>query len=358
VSTDDSASAEVFEHVHGFPPQVTVEVRGRVNLIGDHTDYADGFVLPALLRRGLQVSAARADRFSVHSRHMGETVTFGLDHSLQRHWSDYVAGSLIALRQSGVDVPPLALLVTSDLPLGVGLSSSAALEVGTIRAALALTVVTLDSLEIARIGQRAENEFCGVACGILDQMACTAGRPGHALALDCRSLGHEHVRIPDAFCFAVIDSGLTRQLNEGAYNERRLACEHAARHLGLPALRDAVLDDVRRLDGTLQRRARHVVTENARVHAAVEALRSCDPQRFGALMLESHRSLRDDFEVTVPGTDRLVEICCHAGAIGARQTGGGFGGALVALVDPPTCKDWWETVRAAAPRAQFVDAIP
>jgi galactokinase len=256
------------------------------------------------------------------------------------------------LSKRGFDVPPVNVLVRSDVPLGAGVSSSAALEVAVIRAALSLIGAEMVDGEIARAAQAAENEYCGVQCGILDQMACAVGRPGEALLLDCRTGTASLVALSPAFHFVVIHSGEERKLADGAYNSRRAAVEAAASALHLRSLRDATAECVVSLsDGEMLKRARHVVSENGRVLAAVDALHSDDVARFGALMSESHRSLAVDYEVSTPGIDRLVASAVAAGAYGARLTGAGFGGCIVALVARAEVASWWTRVGAENPNA-------
>lgn len=329
---------------------------GRVNLIGDHTDYADGFVLPMPLSCTTIVEVVPGDAWRVRTDLDDGACAFGLDDTPRGTWVDYIVGPLRELRGHGLDLTPLDLTVASTVPAGAGVSSSAALEVAVIRAALAATDAKLDDPTVARLAHAAETGYCGLNCGIMDQMAVACGAPGHALFLDCRSERTEQIGIPEDFCFATVHSGEARRLAAGAYNERRAAVEDAARQLGHAALRDAALDEIARLtDAGLRARARHVVTENARVRAAVEALKAKDPARFGALMTESHASLRDDFEVSTPALDALVGAARDAGALGARLTGAGFGGCIVALVPPDAAESWWENVRGACPNARLIE---
>jgi galactokinase len=325
---------------------------GRVNLIGEHTDYNDGFVLPFALPRRTVVSAERADGWTVTSG--GETVSFGdadLEPGRVPGWAGYVAGVAWALRSAGYDVPGATLDVTSDVPVGAGLSSSAALESAVLAALADLGGLPVEGFERARLARRAENDYVGVPCGVMDQAASTLARPGHALFLDCRTEATSHVPLPLAehgLSILVVDSRAPHQLTDGAYAERREACRAAARALGVPALRDATVEDLERLDDPLlRRRARHVVTENARVLATVALLEAGDLRGIGPLLTASHASMRDDFEITVPEVDTAVEAALDAGAYGARMTGGGFGGCVIALVDSGRVDD----VRDAVERA-------
>ena len=340
-----------FLRVFGRAPAVEASAPGRVNLIGDHTDYAEGFCLPMPLALGTSVALAPAATFQAHSEEMGATLSFDPFGPPRGDWTDYIAGALSELARTGFDVPPVEVSVRSSVPSGAGLSSSAALEVATLRAMLALTGQALSDGVVARLAQAGENNYCGVQCGILDQMASAAGRPSQALLLDCRTGTGRLVAVPREFRFAIVHCGEPRRLAGGAYNARRAATAEAARQLGLPALRDADAASLAALaDDELLKRARHVVTENERVLSAVAALEAVDLPRFGALMNESHASLARDFEVSIPALDRLVESMLDAGAAGARLTGAGFGGCIVALF-PPDIPDWWPGVAAMNPGA-------
>lgn len=343
-----------FREAFGCEAEAEGRAPARVNLIGDHTDYAEGFCLPMPLRCETRVAMARAPAFAARSEGHPASA-FDPSGPPRGDWTDYVAGPLAELAAAGVEVPPVTVLVASGVPQGAGVSSSAALEVAVIRAALALAGKSLPDAEVARMAQRAENRYCGVNCGILDQMASAAGRAGQALLLDCRTGTGRLVGVPPAFRFRVVHCGEERRLADGAYNERRRAVEEAASLLGLSALRDAVPGDIERLPPSVRPRARHVVTENMRVAAAVDALEEADLTAFGRLMTGSHRSLAMDYEVSTPALDRLVEAMLAAGAAGARLTGAGFGGCAVALLPPDIDEAvWWERVSAANPQAWLV----
>jgi galactokinase len=315
---------------------VTWAAPGRVNLIGEHTDYNDGYVLPFALPQRTVVTAAPLDgvRWTATSSLGGSIAFDSLSPGTPDGWGAYVAGVVWALRDAGFDVPGAELTIESDVPLGAGLSSSAALECAVLGA-----LVDLGSLPLARadwpaIAQRAENAYVGMPCGIMDQSAAVLCEAGHALFLDCRSLKTAQVPfdLPAAgLALLVIDTRAPHQLVSGEYAARRASCEEAAAALGVPSLRDAV--DLGALDGVVRRRARHVLTENERVLECVRLLGSADIPAIGPLLTASHESLRDDFEVTVPELDVAVEAALAAGAYGARMTGGGFGGCVIALVD-------------------------
>jgi galactokinase len=321
-----------FGAVFGGTPQAVGAAPGRVNLLGEHTDYNDGFVLPIAIVQRTRVAMRRSPeaRFSLHARGQGDTVHFELDAPPSPHFASYVYGCLMLARRSGAVIPPLQIHVESDVPIGVGLSSSAALEVATLRCLRELLALPFDDVLIAQLAQRAEIKYAGVQCGIMDQMASSLADTTRALLLDTRTLERRFVELPAGSAVLVIDSGVARSLAASGYNQRRAECEHAARLLGVASLRDvASLASLGALTGTLLRRARHVVTENARV---LEAVACGSAEAFGALMNASHASLRDDYEVSTPELDHLVALLqARHGVYGARLTGAGFGGACVAL---------------------------
>ena len=334
-----------FEKLYGRPPAGEWSAPGRVNLIGEHTDYNDGYVLPLALPQRTRVAAAPVPvpEWTVWSAQAGESVRFGpaeLVPGRVTGWAGYVAGVVWALRDAGFPVPGAELAVVSEVPVGAGLSSSAALECAVLTALAGLAGLTERELPLAdrpALAQRAERDYVGVPCGIMDQTAALLGRPGHALFLDCRTGAVEHVRFdPPAAGLAlqVIDTGAPHLLVTGEYAERRAACARAAASLGVPALRDATLADLDRLpDPVLRRRARHVVTENRRVLDTVALLRAGRIRQIGPLLSASHASLRDDFEVSTPELDRAAAAAEAAGALGARMTGAGFGGSVIALAE-------------------------
>jgi len=324
-----------FETVFGVPPDTEAEAPGRVNLLGEHTDYNDGFVLPIAIPQQTRVAMRPngRDRCRLHAQSLQQAVEFTLDAPPAEHFATYVQGCLFVARTAGAVVPPLDIHVASDVPIGVGLSSSAALEVATLRCLRRLLGLPFDDVQVAQMAQRAEIDHAGVRCGILDQMASSLADTTRALLLDTRSLERRFVPLPAQSAILVIDSGVPRSLADSAYNLRRAECEQAAMLLGVTSLRD-VPDAlaVETLPEPMRRRARHVLTENARVLQAVDC---ANPQDFGALMNASHASLRDDYEVSIPALDRLVSLLQeHPDVYGARLTGAGFGGACVAL-----CRD-------------------
>ena len=317
----------------------TAEAAGRVNLIGEHTDYHQGFVLPTAIPQRTRVHVIRRDdaRVRVSSRERrGEVAeyTIGAEQPTQT-WIDYIQGVTHALRSSAPSLPGFDLSIESDVPVGSGLSSSAALTVGLLRALRQLHGLPFDDLELARLAQRAETDFVGAPVGIMDPIACSLARSGAALFLDTRSLACRHVPIPATVDLVVVDSGIKHSNATGGYGERQRESFEAAEQLGVYRLRDigvGQLDRIEQLPGPLARRARHVVTENQRVCDAVAALTTGDVGRVGRLLNASHASLRDDFEVSTPDLDRLVTAGQEdRDVFGARMTGGGFGGAMVVL---------------------------
>jgi len=318
-----------FRDVFGIEPAVTASAPGRVNLLGDHTDYNRGFVLPTVIPRKTVVEAALGGGMhEVYSATLDRLVRFGPGELVE--FARYVGGCVRVLEQRGIEFPPLKLRIDSDVPVGAGLSSSAALEVATLRALAALLGAELDPEQAAALAHRAETEFAGVSCGIMDQMACSLGQAERMLFLDTMTLERRLLPLPAGTELLVIHSGVPRSLATSAYNQRRAECEAGAALLGIESLR--LVHDARsleRLPSPLRERARHVVTENARVLAALGA----DAVGFGALMNQSHTSLRDDYAVSVPAVDALVAALQQAPDVfGARLTGAGFGGCCVALV--------------------------
>lgn len=320
-----------------FPPGAELHLfraPGRVNLIGDHTDYQDGFCLPMAIDREVMVAARPRsdDRVVVGSLDLAGSVDVAADGSTEPAgvlpaWGRTVAGVVRALASRGRRAAGLDAVVASTVPVGSGLSSSAAFEVGIALALADAAAHPLRRRDLVLSAQEAEHLATGVPCGVLDQMACVYGQAGHALLLDCRSLEVETVTLPDELGVLVVHSGLPRTLETSAYAQRRTACEEVAARLRLPALRDATPEQV-----AGDPLARHVVGENARVLAFADALRARDIAALGPLMLASHASLRDDFRVSTPELDLLVELLVDEGALGARLTGAGFGGCVVALV--------------------------
>jgi galactokinase len=321
-----------FQQVFGVQAATDAHAPGRVNLLGEHTDYNEGYVLPTTIPHTTRVQMAHAtgDMFGCYSANLDECVEF--NGGPPTGFARYVYGCIATLRQRGDRLTPVVVHVQSDVPIGKGLSSSAALEVAVLRALRQFFALAFDDVELALLAQQAEVQFAGVRCGILDQMASSLGCPGQMLFLDTRTLQRTLLPLPPGGDIVVIDSGVARELASTAYNQRRRECERAAQLLGVPALRD--IDNaasVEQLPEPLNRRARHVVTENQRV---LEASAGVSAARFGQLMNESHASLRDAYEVSIDALDELATLLQgHPCVYGARLTGAGFGGACVALVD-------------------------
>ncbi len=323
---------------HGHPPPIVARAPGRVNLIGEHTDYNDGFVLPIALPFDTVIAAEplSVPRIRVRSAGFGATeFAIGADPGTTVGWARYIHGVAALLAADGWPVSGWSATIATDIPAGASLSSSAALEVSAALVALATTGSTAPGVELAKLGQRVENEVMGLPSGIMDQLASATAVRGHASLIDCRSLEVTPVPLPDDVQIVVMDTGTRRELVESAYADRQSSCARAASALGVAALRDAALgqwDDV--ADPLDRRRARHVITEDRRTLAAVAAMEANDVGALGRLMVQSHASLRDDFEVSSPALDRMVDLALAVpGCHGARMTGGGFAGGSIALVD-------------------------
>ncbi|HEY6328468.1 MAG TPA: galactokinase [Blastocatellia bacterium] len=346
--TDISNLRNTFEVQFGSTPARLFWAPGRLNLIGEHTDYNDGFVLPMALDRGTLVAArARPDRvLRIHSANINETAEFDMDRSRPRaqgKWTDYVFGVALALGRRTAPLTGADLAISSDIPIGAGLSSSAALELSVGLALSTISGLKIEPLTLALIGQESEHDFVGIKCGIMDQYTASFGRRGNALLIDCRSLTSRLIPLQlGDHEIVVCDSHVMHTLASSEYNQRRSQCEQALAVLkqvlpGISSLRDVTVRDFeshRELLGRqIRRRCRHVVTEDERTLAAAEALESGDLAKMGRLMTQSHASLRDDYEVSCPELDLLVDTALSVeGVLGARMTGGGFGGCTVNLV--------------------------
>jgi galactokinase len=348
---------EQFARVFRAEPDVVASAPGRVNLIGEHTDYNGGFVLPmAIPQRTWAALARRSDgrvraaSANLDNGHRVREFAVGAEEKT-RSWIDYVQGVTRAAREAGAGIGGYDLVIDSDVPLGSGLSSSAALEVSVLRGLRELFDLSLDDVALAKIGQRAENDFVGAPVGIMDQMAASLADAHTALFLDTRSLGYEQLPLPTGAALIVINSGVAHSHASGDYRTRRAECERAAASLGASLLRELGVEDLHRvmaLPDPLGRRARHVITENQRVLDAVTAIKRGDLAALGALFNASHASQRDDYEVSVPDVDRLVRIAQgEPGVYGARLTGGGFGGSIVALTDEPNAAGAAEHIAVA-----------
>ncbi|WP_226102332.1 galactokinase [Dickeya oryzae] len=343
--TLSARTQSVFQQQFGYPATLTVQAPGRVNLIGEHTDYNDGFVLPCAINYSTTISAAPRDDRQIRviavdydNQQDSFSLDAPIDHHPQWQWANYVRGVIKHLKNRSDAFGGADLVISGNVPQGAGLSSSASLEVAVGKAIQALYQLPLDNVALALNGQEAENQFVGCNCGIMDQMISAQGQRNHALLIDCRSLETRAVSMPDNVAVMIINSNVKRGLVDSEYNTRRQQCEAAARYFQVKALRDVSEADFAAkaagLDNVVARRARHIITENARTLAAADALTRGDLRQMGELMAASHASMRDDFEITVPPIDTLVEIvkAVIGDEGGVRMTGGGFGGCIVALI--------------------------
>lgn len=341
----DPEFIERFTQLYGAKPTVLASAPGRVNIIGEHTDYNDGFVLPAALQFNTQILCKKRDDNIINAKSMqyaGELETFDINAQLvpgELAWGNYLRGVVNEFKAAGLDIAGCDILITSNVPQGSGLSSSAALEVAFGGLLNHCFDAGLSEQQIALIGQAAENNFIDCQCGIMDQLISAKAKDHHAILIDCKNLLTRAVHIPENLALMVINSNYPRKLADSEYNQRRKACELAAKTMQVGKLREAdmgMLDLVKdQLDDVTYRRAKHIITENQRVLDAADALESGRLQDLYNIMQAAHLSLKNDFEITVAATDGLVEICNNAlnGKGVARQTGGGFGGAVVCLCD-------------------------
>jgi len=322
-----------FQQIFGVAPDSFASAPGRVNLLGEHTDYNDGFVLPTAIpqRTRVHLGFSPDGQHHFYSQELDELVSISDQDSTPQGFASYIFGCIRLLEQEGYTIPPVNLYITSSVPIGLGLSSSAALEVAVLRGLRALLKLEIDDVCIAQLGQQAEIQYAGLQCGIMDQMASSLADTNHLLFLDTRTLERRMMNLPTGAEILVMDSGVSRILAGSGYNQRRAECEEAARQLGVQALRDITdAQVVEALPEPLRQRARHVITEDNRV---LEVLQGVSALRLGELMNASHISQRDDYQVSVPAVDTLVAMLQENPKVfGARLTGGGFGGACVALV--------------------------
>jgi len=338
-------ATDAFQQVCGYPATTFVQAPGRVNLIGEHTDYNDGFVMPCAINYQAVIACAKRDDgvvrlISVDYDNVQDT--FSVNETItpteDKLWANYMRGVVHFLKEKGYSLGGADIAITGNVPLGSGLSSSAALEVVTGQAMKALYNLDVSQSDLALIGQASEHNFAGCMCGIMDQMISACGEKNHALLLDCRSLETKAVHIPEGISIMIVNSNVTHSLVDGAYNALREQCEQAARQLGKVALRDATLAELNASSiekgSDVYKRAHHVISENDRTVACADALIAGDLQKVGEYMYASHASMRDDFEITVPEIDYIVEVLTDVlgNKGGARMTGGGFGGCCVALM--------------------------
>ncbi|MBG6029613.1 galactokinase [Proteus hauseri] len=348
-----------FSSIFGYVPTHFIQAPGRVNLIGEHTDYNDGFVLPCAINYQMVVAAAKREDNTIRViavDYQNEVDEFSLDNTIEflpnKMWANYVRGVIHFLQKENYSFHGMDIAISGNVPQGAGLSSSAALEVAIGQTVKTLYQLPISQKEIALNGQKAENQFVGCNCGIMDQLISACGEENHALLIDCRSLETSAVTMPENGVVMIINTNKKRGLVDSEYNTRRQQCEEAARILNVAALRDATLEDLLAkkvlMSEVVYRRARHVITENRRTLDAAEALRQGDLTTLSQLMMQSHHSMRDDFEITVNEVDSLVEIVKSVigDRGGVRMTGGGFGGCVVALVTPDLVDKVVDSVKA------------
>ncbi|MFL2514795.1 MAG: galactokinase, partial [Alphaproteobacteria bacterium] len=327
------SSAQLFHSFFQKEPSITTSAHGRVNLIGEHTDYNNGFVLPSLISQSLQVSISLRDDDKI----IGISSEFGelqssISSSNDGTWLDFVRGAIYFCQNISPSIKGMEVAVSSSIPSGSGLSSSAALEIALLRAISQLKDLTIQSEEMAKIGQQIEHQFVGTQCGIMDQMASACGTFGQAIFLDCENLQTKSIPVFSHHSFVIFHSGSTRKLSHGKYNERKNETLKASEILEVSSLRHAVIDQLTKIeDPIINKRAKHIISENDRVLKAVSCLEQDDPISFGELMNLSHHSMRDDYEISSDELNQVVESANKNGALGARLTGAGFGGCVVIL---------------------------
>ena len=352
-------SKSLFQNHFQNLPLSTAKAHGRVNLIGEHTDYNQGFVLPTLIEQYIEVSVSlRQD-----SKILGVSEEFGevevdLNSKVDGSWIDFIRGACYYIEQKNYPIQGLNIAVTSSVPTGSGLSSSAALEISLLRALTQLHGIDISSQEIAKIGQSIEHNFIGIQCGIMDQMASSTAKFGQALFLDCENLHSEIIPVFKDHTFVVIHSGSTRKLSQGKYNERKDETEMASNILKIPSLRYATLDQLELIeDEIIRKRARHIITENERVINATALLKKGDAFNFGQLMNQSHASMDEDYEISSPELNLVVKAAKEAGSLGARLTGAGFGGCVVLLTTNDKAEDMQKIVLRNCPNSYWVTNI-
>ena len=346
-------SANKFEALYGKTPTSLIFAPGRINLIGEHTDYSDGFVLPVAIDRGISIamSPTTDDRISLFSMDYSDYAKIDLKNfcKADEHWKEFIKGIAWVLAQQGFSLSGWQGVIVGNIPIGAGLSSSAAVEIALIRACMQAGNFSISAKEMAQMGRKAEQQWIGVNVGIMDQLVSAAGKKKYAVLLDCRSLDYEYIPIPESIQLVVLDTKTRRELAESAYNIRQEEVQTAARILEVPSLRDATMrmiaENQQKLPKTIMRRARHVTSENQRVIDFCKAMEQQDGFTMGKLINESHCSLRDDYEVSSTELNAIVEIAqdqpeCY----GARMTGAGFGGCALALINAKDCQHFEQAV--------------
>ena len=353
------SSQTLFKRHFQYPPISSSEAHGRVNLIGEHTDYNNGFVLPTLIEQKIEVSLGpRSDTQIVGiSEEFGEKTILS-DSKTDGTWIDFVRGALHYMTEEGHTISGIDISVTSSIPTGSGLSSSAAFEIALLRALCHMLEIELSSIKIAQIGQLIEHNFIGTYCGIMDQMTSSKAEFGQALYLDCENLNTEIIPIFTDYTFIIIHSGSTRKLSEGLYNERKRETEIAAKDLNITSLRHADITNLKLIkDPKILKRARHVISENNRVQKAVLYLKQKNAEAFGSLMNESHFSMDKDYEISSSELNHIVKIAQSYGALGARLTGAGFGGCAVVLTSNNQRNDITEKILKSCSNSYLVTNI-
>ena len=335
------SSAQLFYSFFQKEPSITTSAHGRVNLIGEHTDYNNGFVLPSLIPQSLQVSITLRDDDKI----IGISSEFGelqssISSSNDGTWLDFVRGAIYFCQKISPSIKGVEVAVSSSIPSGSGLSSSAALEIALLKAISQLKDLSIQPEEMAKIGQQIEHQFVGTQCGIMDQMASACGTFGQAIFLDCENLQTKSIPVFLHHSFVIFHSGSTRKLSHGKYNERKNETSKASEILEVPSLRHAAIDQLMKIeDPIIKKRAKHIISENNRVLEAVSCLEQDDPISFGELMNLSHHSMRDDYEISSDELNQVVESANKNGALGARLTGAGFGGCVCLLYTSPSPRD-------------------
>jgi len=354
------SAQELFSQTYESFPETLGKACGRINIIGEHLDYNGGTVLPTVIDREVSVtmSSGEAEVDEIYSYLFNESVRRSIHQEFSHHWSDYVGGALQKARELGLIIGGVRVTAESNLHYGAGVSSSAAVIIATLRAALQLADRTTNAIELSKWAQEVENSYIGMPCGIMDQMAIAAAHPGSALALNTKTLESTLIKLPVDHHFIGVFSGFSRRLDEGRYAKRREECEQASAQLGVADLclmSETQYADIDQLDDNIAKRARHAYTEQARVLKAIQAFLDNDIEMVGQLMTQSHLSMRDDFEISIPEINELVDGAIKYGALGARLTGGGFGGCIVACVHDQILPQWREDIQHAFPNAQLVN---
>ncbi|MDG1142899.1 MAG: galactokinase [Hellea sp.] len=345
-----------FKKTYNSMPEVTSFTPGRVNLIGEHIDYNGGMVLPAALEKGIFISLTprNDNNIRIYSDQFDEIIELNINNTATSKWSDYALGSIVYANKVGFLNGGADIAITTTLPLGAGLSSSSALIVGILKLTASLSKKTFDNISIAILAKRVENEFIGMPCGIMDQMAISCTDPGKAIALDTKNLSFEVISLPKYHHMAIIHSGEYRLNTDGNFKKRKEECDIIKEIIGhndICSMSDNEFILLKNISTDLNQRARHCVSEHQRTLRAIKAIKEGNIPKFGLLMTESHNSMRDDFKMSLPSIDNLVNDAIHLGAVGARLTGGGFGGCIVACILEENLEAWRQKLLSLHPKA-------